>query len=212
MKNSIQAPVTVICHPLVRAKLLRLRDKNTSSVSFRRLVKEIAGLMAYEATKDLESKPATVSTPVAEYTGTTLDRPVIMVPILRAGLGFAEGMLEVIAEASLGHVGICRNEETAAPEAYYLKLPKHVATADVIVVDPMLATGGSAVDAINKLKEHGATRIRFVCLVSSQAGVERLQAAHPEVPIYTAEIDSILNEKFYIVPGLGDAGDRYFGT
>jgi len=204
--------VTVVDHPLVRVKLTRLRDKTTPSGEFRRLVREIAMLMAFEATRTLATVIDRVETPMSGYEGKALAQPVIIAPILRAGLGLAEGMNSLLSDASTGHIGIYRNEETAEPQSYYLHLPPHVAEADVLVVDPMLATGGSAISAIGKLKEHGVTRIRFVCLVSCKTGIERLCAAHPDVPIFTAEIDPELNSRSYIVPGLGDAGDRYFGT
>ena len=204
--------VQVIDHPLVRMKLMRLRDKNTPSADFRRLVRELALLMTAEITRSLETTPACVETPLAPYVGVTLLRPVIIVPILRAGLGFAEGMLDVLGEASVGHIGTARNELTALPESYYKKVPPHLASSEVIVADPMLATGGSAIDALTKLKEMGATRLRFACLVASAPGIECLTAAHPDVPVFTAEIDPALNAACYIVPGLGDAGDRYFGT
>ena len=209
---SVTAGVTVVDHPLVRVKLTRLRDKSTPSGEFRRLVREIAMLMAFEATRTLETLVERIETPLAGYEGKVLAQPVIIAPILRAGLGMAEGMNSLLSDASTGHIGIYRNEETAEPQSYYLHLPPHVAEAEVLVVDPMLATGGSAISAIGKLKEHGVTRIRFVCLVSCTAGIERLRAAHPDVPIFTAEIDPVLNSRSYIVPGLGDAGDRYFGT
>lgn len=204
--------VTVVDHPLVRVKLTRLRDKHTPPAEFRRLVREIAMLMGCEATRDLQTDAAAIETPLAQYNGKALTRNIIIAPILRAGLGMADGMHAVIPEASTGHIGIFRDEKTALPQSYYLHLPPGIEGADVILVDPMLATGGSAVAAIDTIKKHGAKHIRFVCMVSCVAGVERLTAAHPEVPIFTAEIDPTLNERSYIVPGLGDAGDRYFGT
>lgn len=211
-RDSIAAGVTVVDHPLVRVKLTRLRDKTTPREEFRRLVREIAALMAFEATRTLETVAKPTETPLASYAGKSLARPVVIAPILRAGLGIAEGMAAVLPEANTGHIGIYRDEETVRPESYYFKMPPDVASADVIVVDPMLATGGSAVAAIEKIKRLGATRIRFVCLVSCIAGIERLRSAHPDVPVFTAEIDGKLDARSYIVPGLGDAGDRYFGT
>lgn len=204
--------VTVIDHPLVRAKLTRLRDKNTAPAEFRRLVRELAMLMVYEATRSLETDVAHIETPLAGYEGKALAKPVIIAPILRAGLGMADGVHSLIPESSTGHIGIRRDEKTALPESYYLHLPPGIETAEVLLVDPMLATGGSAIAAITSIKKAGAKSIRFICLVSCTAGVERLRAAHPDVPIFTAEIDPTLNERSYIVPGLGDAGDRYFGT
>lgn len=204
--------VTVIDHPLVRTKLTRLRDKHTQPAEFRRLVRELGMLMVFEATRTLETAPAHIETPMAGYEGKALARPIIIAPILRAGLGLADGVHYLLPEASTGHIGISRNEETALPQSYYLHLPPGIEKADVLLVDPMLATGGSAIAAIDKIKERGAKNIRFICLVSCVPGVERLRAAHPDVPIFTAEIDPVLNERSYIVPGLGDAGDRYFGT
>lgn len=204
--------VTIIDHPLVRAKLTQLRDKTTPPAEFRRLVREIAMLMAFEATRGLETSALHVETPLTGYEGKALAKPVIIALILRAGLGMADGMHYLIPEASTAHIGIQRNEKTALPESYYQHLPPGIETADVLLVDPMLATGGSAIAAIASLKAAGAKSIRFICLVSCVTGVERLRAAHLDVPIYTAEIDPTLNERSYIVPGLGDAGDRYFGT
>jgi uracil phosphoribosyltransferase len=205
------AGVTVIDHPLVRTKLTRLRDKTTPPAEFRRLVRELGMLMVFEATRGLETIPAHVETPMAGYEGKALPRQIVIAPILRAGLGLADGIHHLLPEASTGHIGICRNEETALPESYYLHLPPGIEDAEILLVDPMLATGGSAIAAIEKIKLHGAKSIRFICLVSSVTGVERLRAAHPDVPIFTAETDPILDERSYIVPGLGDAGDRYFG-
>jgi uracil phosphoribosyltransferase len=210
--DSTPAGVTVIDHPLVRTKLTRLRDKNTPSEEFRRLVREVAALMAFEATRTLETVDLEIETPLARYAGKKLSRPVVIAPILRAGLGFSDGIAAALPDAAVGHIGIYRNEETALPESYYFKMPPHVAQSDVLVVDPMLATGGSSVSAIEKIKELGVTRIRFVCLVSCPEGIKKLRDAHPDVPIFTAEIDEKLDARSYIVPGLGDAGDRYFGT
>lgn len=202
----------MVGHPLVRARLTRLRDKTTTPAEFRRLLRELAMLMAVEVTRDLETTPLHTETPLAGYEGKALARPVVIVPILRAGLGMADGVHYLIPEASTGHIGIKRDEITALPESYYLHLPPGIEEAEVLLVDPMLATGGSAIAAVGSVKKAGAKRIRFVCLVSCVTGVERLRAAHPDVPIFTAEIDPVLNERSYIVPGLGDAGDRYFGT
>ena len=206
------AKVTVVDHPLVRVKLTRLRDKSTPPGEFRKLVREITGLMAFESTRTLDTLPLHTETPLAGYEGKSLSRPVIIAPILRAGLGMADGIHSLLSESSMGHIGIYRDEATALPQSYYIHLPPDIASADVLVVDPMLATGGSAVAAIDKIKQHGATRIRFVCLVSCAVGIARLREAHPDVPIFTAEIDPELDSRSYIIPGLGDAGDRYFGT
>jgi len=204
--------VTVVDPPIVRARLTRLRDKNTQPAEFRRLVRELAMLMVFEATRSLETMPAHVETPLAAYEGKALARPIIIAPILRAGLGMADGVHYLIPEASTAHIGIQRDEKTALPESYYMHLPPGIEAADVLLVDPMLATGGSAIAAVTSMRKAGAKSIRFICLVSCVTGVERLRAAHPDVPIFTAEIDPTLNERSYIVPGLGDAGDRYFGT
>ena len=212
-KTKQQQPgVTVVDHPLVRARLTRLRDKTTTPAEFRRLVRELAMLMVFEATRSLETKAAHVETPLAGYEGKALARPVIIVPILRAGLGMADGVHYLVPEASTGHIGIRRDEKTALPESYYQNLPAGIEAADVLLVDPMLATGGSAIAAITSMKKAGAKSIRFICLVSCVTGVERVREAHPDVQIFTVEIDPKLNERSYIVPGLGDAGDRYFGT
>jgi uracil phosphoribosyltransferase len=209
---SIPAGVTVVDHPLVRVKLTRLRDERTSPEEFRMRLAELATLLVYEATRDLETRIDSIRTPLAEFDGTALARPIIVAPILRAGLGMAEGMLRVLADVSVGHIGLKRDEETHRPASYYLNLPAHVAEAEVIVVDPMVATGHSASAALAKLKEAGAQRLRFVCCVSCPEGLAQLHSEHPDVPIFTAQIDDGLNERAYIVPGLGDAGDRYFGT
>jgi len=204
--------VTLVDHPLVRVKLTRMRDVATSSSEFRARLAEVATLMVYEVTRDLATRVETVQTPLAGYNGAALQRPLIVAPILRAGLGMVEGMLRLLPDVSVAHIGMYRNEVTHRPENYYFKGPVNLGDADVLLVDPMLATGWSATSAIAQLKERGARSLRFVCLVSCPAGIEQLRSAHPEVPIYTGAIDSHLNEQAYIVPGLGDAGDRYFGT
>jgi len=196
----------------VRVKVTQLRDARTGSVDFRARLNELATLMVFEATRDLATKPIRVRTPLAETEGAVLARPIVVAPILRAGLGLVEGMLDLLPDVSVAHIGMFRNEETRLPESYYFKAPAHLADADVILVDPMLATGGSATSAVSRLKDAGAKSIRFVCLVSCQAGVKQLRAAHPDVPIFTAALDPELNARAYIVPGLGDAGDRCFGT
>jgi uracil phosphoribosyltransferase len=204
--------VTLIDHPLIAAKLTTIRDEGTSSEEFRRELRELATLMTFEVIRDFQTVERVVQTPLAEYAGVALARPIIIAPILRAGLSFVDGMLQVLSGASVGHIGMYRNEETHRPESYYFKLPSHLAVAEVLVVDPMLATGWSATGAISQLKEKGARYLRYVCLVSCPAGLAQLRGAHPDVPIFTAAIDPELNGKAYIVPGLGDAGDRYFGT
>lgn len=204
--------MTVIDHPLVQVKLTQLRDARTGSDDFRARVAELATLMVFEATRDLATRAQRVQTPLAEHEGASLARPIIVAPILRAGLGMLEGMLRLLPDVSVAHIGMFRDETTHRPQSYYFKAPARLPEADVLVLDPMLATGWSATGAIAQLKEHGATAIRFACLVSCPQGLEQLHSAHPEVPIFTAAIDPILNERAYIVPGLGDAGDRYFGT
>ncbi len=212
MPQSPLPGVTIIDHPLVRVKVTQLRDARTGSVDFRARLNELATLMVFEATRDLATKPIRVRTPLAETEGAVLARPIVVAPILRAGLGLVEGMLDLLPDVSVAHIGMFRNEETRLPESYYFKAPAHLADADVILVDPMLATGGSATSAVGRLKDAGAKSIRFVCLVSCQAGVKQLRGAHPDVPIFTAALDPELDARAYIVPGLGDAGDRYFGT
>ncbi len=206
------AVVTVVDHPLVQAKLARLRDVATPSDRFRPLLRETAALIFFAATADLETAPVTVQTPIAPCASRTLARPLVLVPILRAGLGFLEGIHPLAPEAAVAHVGIYRDEASLAPKQYYERTPPHLAEADVLVLDPMLATGGSAVASITRMKANGATRLRFLCLVSCPEGLAHLGAMHPDVPVWTAAIDERLNEVGYIVPGLGDAGDRFFGT
>jgi uracil phosphoribosyltransferase len=202
----------VIDHPLVQVKVARLRDETTSTADFRRALREAAALLFFATTADLATVETTVQTPLAPCPARRLERPLVLVPILRAGLGLLEGVFELVPEAQVAHIGIYRNEETLAPVSYYAKVPPGVAEADVILLDPMLATGHSGAAAVTALKAAGAVRIRFLCLVSCPQGIEYFHDAHPEVPIYTAAVDSHLNEKGYIVPGLGDAGDRFFGT
>jgi uracil phosphoribosyltransferase len=204
--------VTIVDHPLVRVKLTRMRDAATTSAEFRARLAEVATLMVYEVTRDLATHTEKIQTPLAEYPGSVLQRPLIVAPILRAGLGMVEGMLRLLPDVSVAHIGMYRNEVTHRPENYYFKGPTNLSEADVLLVDPMLATGWSATSAITQLKERGARSLRFVCLVSCPAGIEQVRSAHPDVPIYTAAVDSHLNDDAYIVPGLGDAGDRYFGT
>lgn len=207
------AKVHVFDHPLIQHKLSYIRDEKTGTKEFRELVDEVGMLMAYEVTRDLELDEVTIKTPVTEMTANRLSgKKVAIVPILRAGLGMTEGILKLIPAARVGHVGLYRDPETLKPVEYFAKLPQDVAERDFIVVDPMLATGGSAIEAINSLKKRGATKIRFMCLIAAPEGVELLQEAHPDVDIYIAGLDEKLNDHGYIVPGLGDAGDRLFGT
>ena len=204
---------TVITHPLIQHKLSLLRDKRTPSKDFRELISEVSMLMCYEATRDLPLKEVEVETPMARAKTQVLSgRKLAFVPILRAGLAMSEGMLKLVPAAKVGHIGIFRDPVTHEPVEYYCKLPGDIDMRHVIVLDPMLATGGSAVDAISSLKAKGAKSIRFVCILSAPEGMAVLQQAHPDVPIFTAAIDSHLDENKYIIPGLGDAGDRIFGT
>jgi uracil phosphoribosyltransferase len=205
--------LTVLAHPLIQHKLSILRDKRTSTRDFKQLVNEIAMLMAYEVTKDLPLEPVDVETPLERMRGARVaGKKLALVPILRAGLGMVEGIAQLIPSARVGHIGIYRDHDTLEPVDYYFKIPAGEDARDFIVLDPMLATGGSAVDAVQALKHAGAVRIRFLCLVAAPEGVRAMQAAHPDVPVFTAALDRELNAKGYILPGLGDAGDRLFGT
>lgn len=190
-----------------------IRDENTSTKEFRELVDEVGMLMAYEVTRDLSLEDVTVKTPVQETTAKRLSgKKLGLVPILRAGLGMQEGILKLIPSARVGHIGLYRDPETLEAIEYYAKFPGDIEDRDIFVIDPMLATGASAVEAITAIKKHGATKIRFICLIAAPEGVEVLREAHPDVDIYIAALDEKLNDKSYIVPGLGDAGDRLFGT
>ena len=203
----------ILDHPLVQHKISLLRSKATGTKEFRDLVSEIATLMCYEATRDLPTEEVEVETPVAvAHTRMLSGRKLAFVPILRAGLGMVDGMLTLIPAAKVGHIGLYRNEETLEPVEYYCKLPKDIDERDVIVLDPMLATGGSASAAITMIKKRNAKSIKFLCLIAAPEGVKRLQETHPDVDIYIGALDEKLNENGYIVPGLGDAGDRIFGT
>ena len=205
--------VVVVDHPLVQHKLSLMRDKNCGTKDFRQLLEEIGMLMAYEVTRDLPLKEIEIETPVAPCkTHVLAGKKLGIVPILRAGLGMVDGMLALIPAAKVGHIGLYRNEETLEPVEYYCKLPKDIAEREVIVLDPMLATGGSAIDAITQIKKRGAKSIKFIGIIGAPEGLERLKATHPDVDIYLAALDEKLNENGYIVPGLGDAGDRIFGT
>jgi uracil phosphoribosyltransferase len=205
--------LTVVAHPLVQHKVTLLRDKNTATRDFKALVNEIATLMAYEATKDLPLEPAQVETPLETTTGVRVaGKKLALVPILRAGLGMVDGIIELIPNARVGHIGLYRDHATLEPVHYYFKIPGDEEDRLFLLLDPMLATGGSAVQAVTTLKQVGARRVRFLCLVAAPEGVRRMLEAHPDVPIYTAALDRELNEHGYILPGLGDAGDRLFGT
>jgi len=199
-------------HPLILDKLTRMRRKETSSKDFRENLNEIAGLMAYEVFKDLTLTKITIDTPIGKTEGYTIDYPVVLVPIIRAGLGMVDGIQRLVPTARVAHIGLYRNEETLEPVEYFAKKTVDIDKSFNLVVDPMLATGGSAIKAIDIVKSWGATDIKFLCLVAVPEGIKRLQEAHPDVEIYTASVDEKLDENGYIVPGLGDAGDRIFGT
>jgi len=205
--------LTVVKHPLVQHKLTLMRDKGTSTAGFRRLLREISQLLAYEVTRELPMATTTIETPMVEMEAPVLaGKKLALISILRAGNGLLDGVLELIPSARVGFVGLYRDEETLQPVQYYFKVPTELDDRLVIAVDPMLATGNSSVAAIDLLKEAGATNIRFLCLLASPEGVARMKEAHPDVPIVTAAVDKCLNDHGYIVPGLGDAGDRMFGT
>ena len=207
------ATLHVLDHPLIQHKLAILRDKNTGVKEFRALIGEISGLMCYEATRNLPTQEVQVETPVAVATCKVLaGKKLAIIPILRAGLGMVDNMIDLIPSAKIGHIGLYRDPETHQPVEYYCKLPFEIEERYVIVCDPMLATGGSASDAITMLKRRGCSQIKLLCLVAAPEGVEKLQADHPDVEIFTAALDDYLNDHAYIIPGLGDAGDRLFGT
>lgn len=208
------AAVTELTHPLIQHKLTLMREKDRSTSGFRRLLNEIGMLMAYELTRDMPTQPVQIETPLETTTGRLIDgRKTVLVPILRAGLGLVDGMLEVVPGARIGHIGLYRDPDTLAAVEYYFKMPDHMDERDVIVLDPMLATGHSAAAAVTKLKERARPRsIRLACLLAAPEGIAHLHEAHPDVPLYTCAIDRCLNDHGYILPGLGDAGDRIFGT
>lgn len=207
------AKTIVMEHPLIRHKIGIIRRTDTGSRDFRQLISEIAMLMCYEATRDLKLTDIEITTPICKATVQELEgKKLAVVPILRAGLGMVDGMLTMIPAAKVGHIGLYRNEETLEPVEYYCKLPKDCAEREVFVVDPMLATGGSASAAITMLKNKGVKHIRFMCIIAAPEGVQRMQKDHPDVDLYIGTLDDHLNEQGYIVPGLGDAGDRIFGT
>lgn len=205
--------LTVVDHPLVQHKLTQMRDKDTATPEFRRLLREISQLLAYEITREMPLTTKRISTPMEEMDAPVLQgKKLALVSILRAGNGLMDGVLELIPGARVGFVGLYRDEETLQPVQYYFKVPENLEDRLVIAVDPMLATGNSSAAAIDLLKEAGATNIRFMCLLAAPEGVAKMKEAHPDVPIVTASLDECLNEKGYIMPGLGDAGDRMFGT
>ena len=204
--------VNVLKHPLITHKLTQLRRKETGTKDFRENLNEIAGLMAFEITRDLPLKDVLIDTPITSCTTKELAVDIVLVPILRAGLGMVEGISKLIPTAKIGHIGMYRDHVTLKPMTYYSKFPDNLAKAVVMVLDPMLATGGSSSDAIQVLKENGAKTIKLVCIVGAPEGIKKIETDHPDVRIYIAELDERLNENGYIVPGLGDAGDRLFGT
>lgn len=208
----MSAQPLVVTHPLAQIHLTAMRRVGTPSSVFRWHLQRLAEILFTVATRSLETEEITIQTPLAETQGQAFARPIVLVPILRAGLGLAEAILPLVPDATVAHIGIARCEETAKPKPYYAKLPAILGRADVFVLDPMLATGGSACAAIHQLKQAGAERLTFISVVSSPVGLETMHSAHPDVPVITAAIDECLNDQFYIVPGLGDAGDRCFGT
>jgi len=213
MEEKKQGRVMVFDHPLIQHKVTMMRMKETSTMEFRALAKEVVTLMTFEATRSLPLKDVEIETPICKTTQKMLDgEDLAIVPILRAGLGFVDGMLSLVPNAKVGHIGLYRDPETHQPVEYYCKLPEDIDKRHVYIVDPMLATGGSAIAAINFIKKRGAQHIRFMCLIAAPEGIKALQEAHPDVSIFCAALDEKLNENAYIVPGLGDAGDRLFGT
>ncbi len=205
--------VVILEHPLIKHKISMLRDKNTGTNEFRKLIEEIAMLMGYEALRDLPVENVEVETPIEKcMTPVIAGRKLAVVPILRAGLGMISGILALTPSAKVGHIGLCRNEVTHEPEEYYCKLPTPIDERIIVVTDPMLATGGSAVAAVDFIKQHGGRKIKFMSIIAAPEGVERLMNAHPDVQLYVGQMDRCLNEEAYICPGLGDAGDRIFGT
>lgn len=205
--------VKVLNHPLITHKIAKLRDVNTETNLFRQLVKEIAVLEGYEALRTVRTKDVKIQTPIEETVQPMVDTSELcFVPILRAGLGMVDGILELVPNAKVGHLGLYRNEETHQPVEYFCKLPKSIAKCDVFLIDPMLATGGSAVDAVKSLKKYGVKSISFICIIAAPEGVEAFAKKYPEIPLYVGCLDRELNENAYICPGLGDCGDRIFGT
>jgi uracil phosphoribosyltransferase len=205
-------PVTVVDHPLVAAGLSILRAKTTAPDVFRRHLQDVSILLYAEASRNFGTAPIEVETPLASCAGAVLAKPIVLVPILRAGLGMLDGILRIAPDAGIGHIGIYRDAETLRPVSYFERLPANIAAAEVLLLDPMLATGNSACEAASILKAQGATHIQFLCLVACPPGIKQFHGTHPDIPVVTAAIDPELDAKGYIVPGLGDAGDRYFGT
>lgn len=205
-------PAHALDHPIAKVCLTQLRDQNTSSERFRTAMQRLGTLVFTEASKHIPLTTTSVETPITAATGHQFARPVVLVPILRAGLGMVDGILSLVPDATVAHVGIARDEHTARPHSYYAKLPQVLSVGEVFLLDPMLATGGSAVEAASQLKAAGATRITLVGIIAAPEGIAAFEAAHPDIAIYTCAIDERLNERAFIVPGLGDAGDRYFGT
>jgi len=204
--------MTLVDHPIIRERLTHIRSVDSATAEFRFALHDVARLMTFEVTKDLETTIIEVETPLKKTDGYDLERPIVLVPILRAGVGMLNGFAEILTEASVGYIGLYRNEETHQPHSYYCKLPANIAEAEVILIDPMLATGGSAADAADELKKAGAERLRFACLIAAPEGVAAFEERHPDIPVFAAALDERLDENAYIIPGLGDAGDRYFGT
>lgn len=203
----------IVSHPLIEHKLTFIRDLNTSKKEFKELINEVAMLMAYEITKDFPLEDVEITTPICKTKGKVLaGKKLVLVPILRAGIGMVDGILNLVPSARVGHIGLYRDENTLQPVSYYFKIPASSEDRDFILIDPMLATGGSAVAAVDMLKSSGVKSIRFMCLIAAPDGVKRFCSAHPDIKVYAAALDERLNEKGYIVPGLGDAGDRLFGT
>ena len=205
--------VKILDHPLLKHKLTQLRKEETSTMQFRQMINEIGGLMAYEVTRDLPLEEVEIKTPVTTTKAQVMaGKKMVIVPILRAGLGMVDGILQMIPSARIGHIGIFRDEETLMPHEYFAKFPENLDQRDIFIVDPMLATGGSAIAAVDAVKKRGGKRIKLICLVGAPEGVKAMNEAHPDIPIHLVSLDEKLNEKGYIVPGLGDAGDRIFGT
>lgn len=205
--------IKIMDHPLIKHKITLLRDKNTGTGEFRSLVEEIAMLMAFESLRSLPLEEIDIETPIEKCKSPVIEgKKLAVVPVLRAGLGMVDGILKLVPSAKVGHIGLCRNEVTHLPQQYYCKLPENIDQRDVIVLDPMLATGGSAAAAIDLIKEKGGKSIKFMCIIAAPEGMEVLAKAHPDIEIYVGNLDRCLNENAYICPGLGDAGDRIFGT
>ena len=206
------AKITIIDHPLIKHKMTQIRQKETKTKDFYQCVQEIGSLMAYEISRDFPLKDIEIETPICKTVQKTLASDIVIVPILRAGLGMVDGIREIIPSAKVGFIGLYRDEKTLVPHEYYAKFPDNIKSSIVLLVDPMLATGGSAVDAIDQIKKHGGKKIKFMCIIAAPEGLEKLHKAHPDVQIYVGHLDRQLNEQAYICPGLGDAGDRIFGT